>query len=228
LQSGKSGRVTQSRSSSQTFLLLGAIIGPVAFTLVYLVLGATQSSYDPWRRPVSDLSTGYLGGIQIASFILCGLSIIGFALALIRCPLARRGRWTPLLLSLVGSALILAGAFVTDPAPGYPPGNHMQGTSLHGAIHLAMSILVFTSLPTACFVTARRWARQGLLTWSAYSLLTGLLMWCFLFAFGFSNARGGPAGLFERMAILTGWAWIAVQAWVLLGARGFGDHQPSI
>lgn len=209
----------QARGYTWLLLVAGGVAGPVLFTFVYLVLGAAEVGYDPWRRPVSDLSAGSLGPIQVASFIICGVSIIGFALALRRSAAPAGGRWTPLLLSVVGVALVLAGILITDPAPGFPAGNHSPTTSLHGVLHLVASVLVFTGLPLACFVMARRYARSGLMTWAIYSLASGILMWTFLFAFGLSNARGGPAGLFERMAITTGWAWISLQALRLVRSR---------
>jgi len=209
----------QARGYKWFLLVAGGVTGPVSFTLVYLVLGAVQAAYDPWRRPVSDLSAGSLGAIQVASFIICGVSIIGFALAFRRSPTPAGGRSTPLLLSIVGAALLLAGIFITDPAPGYPAGNHSPTTTLHGVIHLVASVLVFTSLPVACFVMARRYAQSRLPMWAAYSIASGILMWAFLFAFGLSNVKGGPAGLFERMAITTGWTWISLQALRLLRSR---------
>lgn len=213
-------RLSQDRSRLRVALLLGGVAGPILFTLLYLVLGATQAGYDAWRRPVSDLSAGDAGGVQIAGFVLFGLLVAGLAIPFSGSPAPAGGRWTPVLLILVGCALILAGVFVTDPAPGYPPGNQSQVTTLHGALHLFASILVFTSLPVACFVMAQRFRRSELKLWSAYSLVSGLLMWAFLFAFGVTNSKGGPAGLFERAAITTGWVWISLQAVRLLARRG--------
>jgi hypothetical membrane protein len=214
----------QARGCVWLLLVAGGVAGPVLFTLVYLVLGATEVGYDPWRRPVSDLSAGGLGAIQVASFVVCGVSVIGFALAFIRSPSPAGGRWAPLLLIIVGVALLIAGIFITDPAAGYPGGNHSPTTTVHGAIHLVASVFVFTSLPAACFVMARRYMRAGLKAWAAYSMTSGILMWSFLLAFGLSNARGGPAGLFERMAIATGWAWISLQAVRLYRTRGPLSH----
>lgn len=183
-------------------MAVGGAFGAFLFTVVYLIEGATRPGYNAWRQPASDLSVGPGGGVQVVSFFICGLLFLGFAIAL-----NRDSRWAAILVAIAGVGLIIAGVFVTDPAPGFPPGSTGRTSTVHGAIHLIASFLVFTALPTACFVLARWFARAEKRGWALYSVVSGLLIWIALAAFGATNGRGGPAG------VLSDWR---------LGPAGFG------
>jgi hypothetical membrane protein len=205
-------------------LLIGGAFGAVLFTVVYLVEGATRPGYNAWRQPASDLSVGPGGGVQVVSFIICGLLFLGFAVGL-----NRASRWAAILVAIAGVGLLIAGVFVTDPAPGYPPGSFGPESTVHGTIHLVASFLVFTALPVACFVLALWFARATKRGWAIYSVASGFLMWTALAAFGAANGHGGPAGVFERLAIGTGWLWIAVVALrLLMDERREADQGPHI
>lgn len=102
-------------------------------------------------------------------------------------------------------------ARVTDPGMGYPPGVPATHTT-HGIIHALAGLVVFTSLPAACFVLARRFAGDPAWPgWSLYSSISGLLAFAF-FAASIGPIPNAPIGLFQRLAIVTGWIWIALLA----------------
>jgi len=91
-----------------------------------------------------------------------------------------------------------------------------------GRLHRLFSALVFLGMPVACFVLARRFAKWGECGWAIYSIVTGL---AFLLAFvlasaGFVQADGLAdfAGLFQRMTLTIGWAWLTLLAVYLLKA----------
>ena len=60
-----------STTRTKALLACGAIGGP-AFVAVFLIEGATRVNYSPLRQPVSSLSMGDSGWIQIANFITTG------------------------------------------------------------------------------------------------------------------------------------------------------------
>jgi hypothetical protein len=77
-------------------------------------------------------------------------------------------------------------------------------------------------LPAACFVLARRFAKLGESGWAIYSTVSGL---AFVAVFvvasaGFAQARGlvDFAGLFQRITLTIGWAWLTLLAVHLLKA----------
>jgi hypothetical protein len=123
----------------------------------------------------------------------------------------------PLLVAIVGCALVVAGVFITDPSLGYPPGTPpgpSVTTTWHGFIHSTVGALgFFIGLPGACFVFAVRFARKpSSRAWSIYSAASAVLMLASFIGFGVASNTGGPAGLFERIAISIGLAWIAILA----------------
>ncbi|MBE1484431.1 putative membrane protein [Plantactinospora soyae] len=65
---------------TRTLLGCGAV-APGLFILVFLVDGATRAGYDPTYHPVSALSLGPRGWIQITNFVLTGLLLLGFAVS---------------------------------------------------------------------------------------------------------------------------------------------------
>ena len=200
-------------------LLAAGVVGPPLFVLTFLVEGATRPGYSWSRNFVSQLATGDGGVVQIANFLVCGALVLAFAVGLARV-LRPRSRWGPLLVAAFAGALLVAGVFVTDPALGYPPGSPRAQT-LAGTIHGLAGLAAFLTLSAACFVMARYFAPDPRRrAWAAYSLLSGLLA---LGSFVASNAaavldeRGSwpdaPAGLFQRIGIVAGWAWVAALAW---------------
>lgn len=195
-------------------LLLCGVVGPVIFVASFLVQGALRSGYDALRHPVSSLSLGATGWVQVATFLITGLLIAAYAVGLRR---AGCGWWTPVLVGLVGVGLVGAGIFVADPISGYPPGSPVPAPStVHGIAHQLFSTPVFTALPAAMLVMARRFFRSGERGWARYSLLSAPIFFgCFvLAAFGFDqNPLLMPVGgLWQRLALVVGLTWLAALA----------------
>ena len=65
-------------------LLLCGVLGPVIFVASFLVQGAVRSGYDALRHPVSSLSLGSAGWVQMATFWVTGLLIAAYAVGLRR------------------------------------------------------------------------------------------------------------------------------------------------
>ena len=150
--------------------MLGGVLGPVIFVASFLVQGALRSGYEPLRHPVSSLSLGSAGWVQMATFWLTGLLIAAYAVGLRR---AGCGWWTPVLVGLVGVGLVGAGIFAADPISGYPPGSPVSAPpTTHGIAHQLFSTPVFTALPAAMLVMTRRFLRSGERGWARYSLLS--------------------------------------------------------
>ena len=217
---------TQDYPMATRLLIAGGAIGPLLFVVVLLIEGATRPGYSAWHNYGSSLSLGPGGWMQIANFLVCGLLTLCFAIGLRQVFRTGRGSvWGPILLGVFGVSLMVAGAFVTDPGLGYPPGTHSSGPqTLHGTIHGVNAIFAFGSLAIACFVLARRFAGDpNWRGWALYSLITGILVVASFIASTAVSALdesgvfpGSPTGLLQRIGIIAGWGWIAFLAIRLL------------
>src|SRR4029453_13915282 len=110
------------RNRTRVLLACGIVAGPL-FLVVGLLQAVTREGFDPTRHPLSLLSLGELGWIQIANFVVTGVLYLACAVGMWRVlhP-GRSGTWGPLLVGGFGLGLILAGIFTTDPGAGFPPG----------------------------------------------------------------------------------------------------------
>lgn len=201
---------------TKTLLACGALAGPL-FVSAIVVEGATRPGYDPIRHPVSSLAIGERGWTQRANFLATGLSTLAAAAGL-RGALRPSGgpAWGPHLVGAYGTGLLGAGTFNADPMNGYPPGtpDRRSRFTTHGVLHDLFSSLVFFGLPAACWAFSRRFASRGERGWAAYSAATGAV---FATAFvlsnaGFAQAKGlaGLAGLFQRVALVSGSGWLSL------------------
>jgi hypothetical protein len=163
----------------RTRMLLGggAAAGPI-FIAAALIQAATRTGFDAVKHPLSLLSLGELGWIQITNFVLAGLLFLATAVGLRRAlDPGPASLWGPRLIGAFGVALIGGGVFVADPGLGFPPGTP-QGVpdelSWHGAVHAAAPVVGFLALSLACFVFARRSLRLGERGWAGWSIFTGI------------------------------------------------------
>jgi hypothetical membrane protein len=213
--SGTSSTTRQTRA----LLACGVVAGPL-FVAVVLVQAFTRDGFDLGRHPLSLLSLGALGWIQIANFVAAGLLSVAFAVGMRRVLHPGRGsRWGPLLIGLYGVGLIGGGVFLADPGAGFPPGapaGAPEQLSWHGILHDVAHLLAFLSLTAACFVLARRFAALGRRGWAGYCVATGVAL------LGLMAWPDRDTIIVQlALAIVLGWAWVSVLATRLL--RGLPD-----
>jgi len=194
------------------FFGCGVVAGPL-FVASFLVQGAVKPDYDPLRHPVSSLALGPSGWVQTATFVLCGLLVVVFAAGLLRGPgIARRAG--AILVGIWGAGLVGAGAWVTDPVSGFPPGTAalLPEPSATGLLHDLFSVAAFFALAAACLVLAGGAGRW----WAVYSVLSGLVVLvAFLVCgagFGQDEALVDIAGLSQRVSLIAGWTWLTALA----------------
>jgi hypothetical protein len=200
-------------------LLLCGPIGCIVFITLFLIQGVIRESYFPFRFPISSLSIGEFGWIQITNFIISGSLIFLFAFGLRQAATSLKGIiWISRLIGVVGLGLVGAGICSTDPVYGYPitePLRLAQFT-LHGHLHDFFSLFVFICSPIACFKFYNRFKDYGNASWATYSLISGIgiLVMFILAAIGFKQTPGfvDYAGIFQRLSIIIGCAWIALLA----------------
>ncbi len=191
-------------SRTHRALLTSALIGGLLFNATIWVAGAVRPGYDALRQPMSALSLGPGGWVQMTNFIVFGVLGICFALAL-RATLApgRGATWAPVLQAVAALSMITAGVFAEDPSAGYPVGvAPLTTATMHGMVHQVASFVSLTATVAFLLVLASRLAAEpGWRGWAAWLRGTAILMMALLAAFGFAAAtHHGPAGLFEKAA----------------------------
>lgn len=132
--------VASQSTASLTARLLGCGVAAAPLLLaVTIAQAATRDGFDPVVHPLSLLSLGDLGWIQITNFVVSGLLAFAGAVGLRRAYAdGPASKWAPRLFGVYGIALVWAGVFVADPAFGYPigtPDGAPAELSWHGILH---------------------------------------------------------------------------------------------
>src|SRR5258708_6971943 len=179
---------TKTRSLTRILLLCGAIAGPL-FIFTVLIEDYTRPGFDPRLDPLSLLSLGDWGWVQIVNFALAGVLNLLYAVGLWRRLHPGRaetgGRF---LLGAYG--LVFLGVIIFRPAPanGFPPGvPAATHPSWHGAIHALGGLFVFLMLSAALAVFVRLFLTWKERWWAFYCLASAVLILLIFFT-AFSNA----------------------------------------
>jgi hypothetical protein len=150
------------RRSSAHLLLAGALAGPVFFASSGAQM-LTREGFDITRHPISQLSTGSLGWLQVTTFVLAGLGGLALAAGVRRTLTSGAGsRVLPVFVGIFGAGLVAAGLFTMDPENGFPagtPDRPVEEMSWHGVVHSAAAAVAFTALAVAAIVLTVRYAR---------------------------------------------------------------------
>lgn len=160
--------MSEQSAGTQRLLACGIVAGPL-FLAVWLIQALTRDGFDPGRHPISLLSLGSTGWIQILNFVVTGSLYVAAAVGVRRVlhP-GRGGTWGPRLIGAMGVGLILAGVFVTDAGAGFPagaPAGSPESISWHGMLHEVGFLLATVSWTAACIVIRRRFAALGERRW---------------------------------------------------------------
>lgn len=192
--------------TTRTLLACGIYAGPL-FVAVGLIQALTIPGFDLTHHYLSQLSSGELGWIQIANFVVGGLLVIAAAVGVRRAGRTTLGTAGPVLLVCFGVGFAAAGVFVADPALGFPPGTPDRipaQQTWHSMLHGVAAIVSFVCLVGACFALGYRFVRQRQRGWALYSVATGIV------SFGLPAVPNPWGGVFLFVAAAIGLGWIAV------------------
>ncbi|MFD2764253.1 DUF998 domain-containing protein [Micromonospora eburnea] len=160
-----------------TLLAGGMAVGPLFLGLSFAQV-FTRDGFDLSRQPLSLLSLGDYGWIQVANFVVSGLLALAGAAGLRRALRGGpAGTWGPALVAVFGVGMVAAGVMRADPSMGWPAGapeGNPETMSWHSAGHGAAAMLAFGALTVAGLVFARRFRRIGERGWSLFSVLCAL------------------------------------------------------
>jgi hypothetical protein len=158
----------------RNLLVCGIVAGPL-FVIASLAQALTRTGFDLGRHPISLLSLGYPGWVQIANFVVSGVLYMAGAVGIRESLRPGRGStWGPLLVVVAGVGLIVAGVFTTDAGAGFPPGAPVGAPTMswHGVLHEVGFGLSFMGAIGACGVFARRYAALGRRGWAVAAVAT--------------------------------------------------------
>lgn len=160
-------------SGSTRRLLVGGVIAAPLFVGVWAVQALTRDGFRPTFHPLSLLSLGEGGWVQIASFVVTGLLLIGAGVGLRRvlAP-GRTATWGAALVAAMGAGLVIAGVFVTDAGAGFPAGAPAGAPEMswHGAVHEIGFVLTQLAFVAAAVVLAVHHGRAGRRGWMVVCL----------------------------------------------------------
>ena len=148
-------------------LICGLLAGPL-FIGVTLAQALTREGYDLTRHPISLLSLGGGGWVQVANFVVAGGLCLACAAGLKTSLRSGPGRsWGPRLIGLLGAGLVLAGVFVTSAGAGFPPGAPAGAPQFgwNDALHTLGFVLAVVGAVAGGLVFARRFAGQRQWWW---------------------------------------------------------------
>lgn len=196
---------------TRLLLACGMIAGPI-YILVGLVQILTREGFDVTRHPLSMLSLGDLGWIQVTNFIVTGLLVLAAAVGLLRVgQTGKRFTLASLIVGFYGVCVVAGGIFATDPSLGFPPGTpntYPETISWHGLIHFIVGQLAFLSIIVASIVFTRHFFANHAPGWAAFSAFTGAIYLAAIIAL-IATAGMAWASIFLYIAVALGWVWLS-------------------
>ena len=200
-------------------LALGAVIGPVLFTVAWFVLGFLSTGYTlfdhrftdyaPISQPISGLGLGSTGPYMNAAFVVTGLILIAGVVGVFNTTRAAGRpalrRTAMVLLACSGVGQVIDGIFTLEAVM-----PHFLGFALA------------LGTPVISFLVAGRYFR-GIPGWRRFGswlllgspLTLGLLIAFFMtFQPTADGAEHGIAGLVQRAGVIEVLAWFVAMGWL--------------
>ena len=196
------------------------IVGIVAYVLSNVIAQLLPPHYSPITQAISDLAVGPYGWLMAVMFLLYSVLSLAFLLGCVwGTSKEGRSRVGLIFLTMWGVLPGVLAFFPTDivDAHGYPGSMqaiHMT-TTLHGFLHIVLSLIAFSSGMLATLFISLRFKRDARLrSLRTPALLIALLMWpTFLLTDTF--AKLGLYGVGERLFVGLGLLWMLIVAlWI--------------
>jgi hypothetical protein len=222
---------TATGPAARPWLALGAVAGPILFTLGWFVLGFVSPGYTMWgthvapysvvSQPLSGLGLGPTGPFMNAIFILSGLLIVAGVVGVFRAihELSPAARWIgAALLMLPGLGSVVDGFFT------------LEHFFLH-FVGFGLALTTVVGFPVAGYLLRRvpAWRRFGSWLIAAGPLTLALTVLYFAtFTPTIQGVQHGVAGLTERLLVVELQAWYVAFGWLTLRRGGsLGSRRAS-
>lgn len=198
------------KAAAITRSLLGwGVVAGIFYLVTGIALGLTRTGFDFGQHALSQLMLGDFGWAQAANLALSGLMTLAAALGAGRAMRGSRGATAAsVLIAVYGASLVAGAIFPPDPMKGFPEGAATDEATLSGLLHLTFGAIGFLSLAAAAFVVAGWSARRGdgRPLYSRASAVVVILG----FIAGAAFSAGTLGVVFLWVAVVAGWAWLAV------------------
>jgi hypothetical protein len=198
------------RLNIHSALALAGMAGPLVLIATDFTAAFTSPDYNMVRDSISSLALTRLGFLQTIGFLAIGLLIEIFTAGLLFNIKGVRGfHFSIGLLVFFGFALLLIGAFRTDPVGG--------PETVEGTIHGITATGAFWIFPVAILVIAPSLRNDP--AWRAlflYSIIVGFLAIVLVITLGVLPNETSWFGLLERIVVANMIIWVEVSAIRLL------------
>jgi hypothetical protein len=198
------------RLNIHSVLALAGMAGPLVLVVTDFTAAFTNPDYSLVRDSISSLALTRLGFLQTIGFLAIGLMVEIFTAGLLFNIRGVRGfRFSIGLLVFFGFALLLIGAFRTDPV-GWPD-------TIEGTIHGLTATVAFWIFPVAILVIVPSLRNDP--AWrniSLYTIIAGLLAIVLVIMLGVLPGEASWFGLLERILVANMIIWVEVAAVSLL------------
>src|SRR5436309_1755233 len=208
----------QASPEATRWLALGAVAGPVLFTLAWVFLGFLSPGYSAWGTliaPYSPISQGISGlGLGITApfmntaFVFSGLLILASVVGIFQGirEMGALARWScTVLLALSPLGMAVDGIFTLE---SFLP--HMVGFLLAAASPVLSFVVVGLLLRR---IPRWRWLGSWLLLGSPMTLVL-LVLYFLTFSPTVAGTQTGVAGLTERILVVEVLAWFVAMGWL--------------
>jgi hypothetical membrane protein len=173
-------------------LALGGIVGPAAFIATWAVAGASTHGYSPVHDAISELAAigAPTRAAMSTAFVVDGVGLIAFGIALRE--------------AIDGSAWIAciatgASTLAVAAVPLHDSRDH---------VHVVFAGVGYASLVAVPLLAARATAVRGRRGWAPVSVMLSAVAAASLIV----SAFAGPEGLWQRIGLTIGDAWIIAAA----------------
>ncbi|TMC56067.1 MAG: DUF998 domain-containing protein, partial [Chloroflexota bacterium] len=213
----------QASPEATRWLALGAVAGPVLFTLAWFILGFLSPGYTAWGTriaPYSPISQGISGlGLGITApfmntaFVFSGLLILAGVVSIFQGirEMGALARWScTVLLALSPLGMAVDGIFTLE---SFLP--HMVGFLLAAASPVLSFVVVGLLLRR---IPRWRWLGSWLLLASPLTLVL-LVLYFLTFSPTVAGTQTGVAGLTERILVVEVLAWFVAMGWLAFRRR---------
>jgi hypothetical protein len=194
-----------------------ALAGPVAFSVLLVLLHFLKPENDPSWRMISEYEIGRHGWLMRLAFFCWSIGFVGLAVALWQqVSMLAEG-----LLAIVAIGLVGAGIFAADPIT-----RHRDSQTRAGKLHSFFGVLAVLGIPITATVVD--WSLSGIrlaaaiqsyLPWMSLMVWLGLVAMMSAFAFfGAKKVPLGPQahiGWPNRFMVFTYIAWLVLVAHVM-------------